>query len=276
MSDIELHLFRIKFIRPSQTSWLHDKKSASEIFKEAISAKPSSEFRQDYIWHIGNIKKIDESGGSFAVGRTTKTTISKYDIESGNFVEEYFEESPYTICLYDLRIGFLAIAKKSKLSPSLAGIANKLKKLLDTTQIVRINEIDVRIDPISDPTGFIQKIFSAYAIKRFTAHFTGPNPTDADELFQKPISIYCQAVNGVSGQVITDGDSLNQNVVVNVTKSVAATGNEASAKIIERQGQRAKNIHLRGDTAKRIFAEDKFSEEIALKEMRSEYEKIRG
>jgi hypothetical protein len=276
MSDIELHLFRIKFIRPIQTSMLHDQKSASEIFKEAISAKPSSEFRQDYIWHIGNIKKIDDYGGSLAVGRTTKTTVSKYDIESGNFVEEYFEQSPYTICLYDLRIGFLAIAKKSKLAPTSAGIASKLKKLLDTTQVVRLNELDVRIDPISDPTGFIQKLSSAYALKRFTAHFTGPNPTDADELFQKPISIYCQAVNGVSGKVVTDGDALNNEVVVEVTKSVAATANEASARIVERQGQRAKNIHLRGDPAKKTFAEERFSEEIALNDMRNEYRRIRG
>lgn len=276
MSHFEFHLFRIKFIRPKQLSLMHDTKSPSEIFKEALGERPDGEFRKDYMWHIGNVKEIDSRGGIFAIGRTTKTTVSQYDQDTGDFIEELFEESPYTLCLYDLNIGFVAIAKKSKLSPTTGGIAGKLKKLIDTAKVVQVNEIDVRIDPITDPDGFIQKLTSAYVIKRFTAHFTGPNPIDADELFQKPMAAYCKEVKGESGRVVTEGESLDQESVATVTKSVAATGNEASARIQENQGQGLKTIHLRGDPAKRTYPEEGFNEESALEGMRDEYRSIRG
>ncbi|MCI5179499.1 MAG: hypothetical protein D3921_01720 [Candidatus Electrothrix sp. AW1] len=275
MASIELNLFRVKFIRPTQKILFPDNKTSSEIFREAISEKPSSEIRKDCIWHIGNIETIDADGGSFAVGRTTTTTLATYHDESRNFVEESFEDSPYTLCLYDSRIGFIAIAKKSKLASTTSDIAKKVKKLLDKTKIVLRNKIDVRIDPISDPDGFIKKLMSAYSIKRFTASFTGPNPFDADELFQKPISVYCQAINGENGHVVTKGKSLDAEVATKVTKSVAATGNEASANIIESHGERAKNVHLSGDPAKKIFDEDDFQAAEALAAMRNEYKKIR-
>lgn len=275
MASIELNLFRVKFIRPAQKIYYQDDNSPSEVFRIAILEKPSSEIRKDCIWHLGNIENIDMDGGSFAVGRTTTTTLAKYEKESGNFVEESFEDSPYTICLYDLRIGFIAIAKKSKLAPTTSDIAKKVKKLLDNTKIVLRNKIDVRIDPISDPDGFIKKLTSAYSIKRFTASFTGPNPFDADELFQKPLSVYCQAINGDSGQVVTKGNSLDADVAIKVTKSVAATGNEASANIIESYGERAKNVHLSGDPAKKRFDENDFQAAEALAAMRNEYKRIR-
>jgi hypothetical protein len=275
MASIEFNLFRVKFIRPAQRILYQDDRSSSEIFRAAISEKPSSEIRKDYIWHIGNIEIIDANGGMFAVGRTTKTMFSTYDSETGNFIEEHFDESPYTLCLYDLQIGFVAIAKKPKLSPAPSDIAKKLKILLDTTKAVQKNEIDVKIDPISDPDKFVDKLMSAYSIKRFTASFTGPNPFDADELFQKPLSVYCQAVNGDNGKVVTEGNSLDAEAVIKVTKSVAATGNEASARIIENRGTRVKNIHLSGDPAKKTFDEDYFQTAEALNVMRNEYKRIR-
>ncbi|WP_155833658.1 hypothetical protein [Halomonas sp. BC04] len=276
MSSIELNLFRIKFVRPRQSSIFDDGIEVSEIFKLAINAKPSSEFRRDYVWHIGNIKEVDEKGGSFAVGRTTKTTLAKYDNESGDFVEEYFEESPYTICLYDLSVGVVAIARKSKLAQTPTGIANKLKKLLAVTSPVLKRNVEVRLDPIPDPKGFIKKLLAAHKIQSFSASFTGPNPVDADELFQKPLSVYCQAVNGEGGRVITEGESLNQEAVVSVTKSVAATGNEASARILEKQGQKTKRIRLKGDPLKLIYEENEFSTEEALEDVRLEYLRVRG
>ena len=245
MQHIEFHLFRVKFIRPGQTSILHDSRTAAEVFKDSIAEKPSMIFKENHIWHIGNNETFDDNSGAFALGRTTKTTLPKYDKDSKNFTEELFEDSPYTFCVYDLSVGFVAVAKKHKLSPDVMGIARKLKVVLENSRPVQINEIRVVIDPISDPDGFILKLKSAYAIKKFTAHFTGPNPVDADALFQKPISVYCQATNGEKGKVEVEGQSLNDETLVAVTYSTAASGNEATAKIVESPGQAPKNIHLR-------------------------------
>jgi hypothetical protein len=276
MSTIELHLFRIKFIKPKQRLLFNNNWTPANIFKSALEEKPSIEFRQDHIWHIGNLQTLDNSGGSFAVGRTTKTTVAKYDLETGNFIEEYFEESPYTLCLYDLNIGLIAIAKKSKLAPTTNGIAKKLNKLLSASKSVRENDINIKIDIISDPEGFIQKIKSSYSLKKFTSHFTGPNPFDADELFQKPLSVYCQAINGDKGRVLVEGDSLDTDVAISIAKSSASTGNEASANIVAYHGGTVKKINLKGDPVKKSYKEEKFKMEVALNEMRLEYQRVRG
>lgn len=276
MSTIELHLFRIKFVKSRQMQLFNNDWTPAQIFQSLLEEKPSLELKQDNIWHIGNLQVLDNSGGAFAVGRTTKTTVAKYDHETGNFVEEYFEESPYTVCLYDLNIGLIAIAKKSKLAPTTKGIANKLNKLFSASTSVSDLNITIRIDLINDPEHFIQKIESSYTLKKFTSHFTGPNPIDADELFQKPLSVYCQTINGEKGKVIVEGTNLDTDVAVSITKSSAATGNEASARIIEHHGSTIKTINLKGDPVKKTYKEEDFNIELALSDMRSEYIRVRG
>jgi hypothetical protein len=276
MNQIEYHLFRVKFIRPKQQSLLHDSRSASDIFKYSIFEKPTVEFKENHIWHIGNIEEYSASSGSFALGRTTKTTLSKYDKLSGNFTEDLFDDSPYTYCIYDLSVGFVAIAKKSKLAPTVTGISRRLKVVLENAEAVKINEIRVIIDPISDPDGFILKLQTAHSIRKFTAHFTGPNPIDADLLFQKPISVYCQAANGEKGKVEVEGSDLNSETLIAVTHSTAASGNEVSAKITEMENQRPKKIHLRGDAVKRSYDEDNHNMELVAMDMRQEYQRIRN
>jgi len=276
MQNIEFHLFRVKFIRPGQQSLMHDDRSASEIFRDSIGERPTMVFKENYKWHIGNIESFDLVSGSFALGRTTKTTLSKFDQGSGNFIEEIFEDSPYTYCVYDLSVGFVAIAKKSKLAPTVTGIARRLRMVLESSKSVGINEIKVVIDPISDPDGFILKLQTAHSIKKFTAHFTGPNPVDADALFQKPISVYCQAANGEKGKVEVEGESLNEETLVAVTHSTAASGNEVVAKIVERPNQRPKKIHLRGDAVKRVYSEDNYSLRQVAAEMKTEYQRVRN
>ncbi len=275
MNYIELHLFRIKFIRPKQRTLFHDDRTPSELFQAAIQEKPSVELREDYLWHIGNINIIDKTGGSFAVGKTTRKAVGKYDAQEGNFIEEFFEEGAYTYCVYDCEIGILAIAKKTKLAPTTKGIAFKLKKLLESTESVEKNGIDLKIDIISDPESFIQKLVASYSLKQFTAHFTGPNPIDADELFQKPLSVYCQAIGGNKGKVVVEGESLEPEMAIEITKSAASTANEASARIIERYGERPKTIHLKGNPVKKIYDEEKFQLHTALVDMRGEYKRVR-
>ena len=116
MPTIEYSLFRVKFVRPRQGSFLHDDLTPSQLLLAAISEKPSAELRKGFNWHIGNIKMFGMAAGYFAFGRTTTASIEKFDVASGNFVEEQLEQSPYTHCVFDASIGFLGIAKKSNLS----------------------------------------------------------------------------------------------------------------------------------------------------------------
>lgn len=276
MQYIEFHLYRVKFIRPQQLSITFDDRSPSQLFKDAIIEKPAFESDSRYKWHIGNNIEFDEFTGSFALGRTTTATLSKFDVVTRNFIEEQSEDSPYTFCIYDLRIGFVAIAKKSKLSPTVNGIARRLAKVLENSLPAIKNEIRVLIDPISDPDGFIKKLQNSFSIKKFTAYFTGPNPFDADALFQKPISVYCKEANGSSGKVEVIGESLNEETIIAVTHSTAACGNEAIAKIIEKPGQAPKRIHLIGDPIKKSYRESECDFKKVAQDMKNEYSRVRN
>jgi hypothetical protein len=220
-------------------------------------------------------RKISETTGYFVIGRTTNSTIEKFDDSTGNFVEEELEESPYTHCVFDARIGLIGIAKKTNLAPTSINIANRIEDLLSQSKVIKANNITVEIRPIPDPEGFIKTLASAYQVSSFTAFFRGPNPFDADEHFQKPLSVYLSAANGEKGKAQIQGDDLNRKVLQNVTRSTAATGNEASARIRKNKNQKSITINLRGNPVKRRYDEEEHQPALVLADLINLYQKIR-
>lgn len=275
MPTIEYSLFRVKMVRPHQSSFLHQDLTPRDVFLRAVLEKPSGELRKGFHWHIGNLQRLSEFTGYFAAGRTTTSSIEKFDAESGNFVEEELEESPYTHCVFDARIGFIGIAKKPNLSQTTKGIANRLEQLLSLTNVVRDNNILVEIRPIPDPEGFLHSLDAAFKVFSFSATFRGPNPFDADEHFQKPLSVYLSAADGAKGKATISGADLNRTVLKEVTRSTAATGNEASARIQKSKRQKAMTINLRGDPIKRKYDEEEHKPEIVLADLTNQYSRVR-
>lgn len=274
MSTSELHLYRIKFIKPAQTKLFLPSTSPRDFFEEALKVRPAVTLRQNHVWHIGNVEYFDNDGGRFAIGRTTKTTIEKYDDQTGNFIEETDDSGPYTFVYFDASLGLLAIAKKSKVAPTVGSIARKLQLLFARTDLAWNAGIEVRVDIIPDPEDFLQKLHSAYSIKGFRADFTGPNPVDADELFQRPLSFYCQQMNAKNGSVSVSGDALDEGTVATVAKSTAATGNHASALIQPSRGSRLVSIAFKGNATKLLVEADEHKDEV-LQKMRGEYSEVR-
>lgn len=241
----------------------------------AIKEKPSAELRKGYKWHIGNVQMFSNETGYLAFGRTTTSTIEKFDTVSGNFVEEELEESPYTHCVFDSGIGFIGIAKKTNLSQTTKGIANRLEQLLSLAEVVKKNDVTVQVRPIPDPDGFLKAIHEAFRVYSFSATFRGPNPFDADEFFQKPLSVYLSAANGLKGKTTINGNDLNRDVLTEVTRSTAATGNEASARIQKSRRQKTMTINLKGDPIKRKYDEQEHNVEAVLVDLANQYRRVR-
>jgi hypothetical protein len=250
--------------------------SRSEIIKQLIRAKPTSELYKGNYWHIGNIKELDDEGGYFALGKTTQSILEKYDSETGNFIEELDETSPYTHVIYDSEIGFFAIAQKTKLSPTIVGIANKLRGLFQSTDIAFSNGLTINIDPISDPKDFIEAIQTAYSIRSFTFTFTRPNPIDVDELFQKPMEKYLEIANGKEGSTTVKGENLDSDPLVELSKSVATSGNDARARLKPTQKDRLIRKSLKSNPAHFGISDEEFTADYALKQGRKLYRNLRG
>lgn len=275
MQSVEYSLFRVKFIKPAQESLFNEKVTPKELLISAVLQKPSAELRAGYHWHIGNVQLYNDSRGYFAIGRTTVSSIEKFDEISGNFIEEETEESPYTHCVFDSSIGFIGIAKKTNLSQTTRGIANRLEELFSLADGIIENNITVEVRPIPDPDGFLKAIIGAYKVYSYTATFRGPNPFDADEHFQKPLAVYLSAANGYKGKATINGDDLNREVLAEVTRSTAATGNEASARVQKSKKQKATTVNLRGDPIKRRYDEKDHHPEIVLNDLTNQYMRVR-
>lgn len=275
MARIEYNLYRVKMVRPLQGSLFSMQATPEELLILALKERPSAEIRANYIWHVGNITNLSEHSGYFAIGRTTLTTLAKFDEKSGDFLDEPSETSPYTYIVFDSSIGLLAIAKKALLAPTTKGLASVLERLLESTSTVAKNDIDVEVRIIPDPAGFLQQIHGAYTVKKFSATFTGPNPFDADEYFQKPLSVYAKAANAKGGKASVAGEDLNRQVIEDVAKSTAAVGNEASARIQRRRGQRCITINMSGDPVKMVYEEDEHDIAAVAEDMIDEYNRVR-
>jgi hypothetical protein len=274
MTTLEYHLYRTKFIKPSQVDLFQPELSAREMLEAGLAARPSIELRQNNVWHVGNVEYLSEGSGRFAIGRTTLTTVEKFDETTGNFTELVDDSGPYTFVYFDSKLGLLGIGKKTKVAADVKSIARKIQKLLSSTKLVKRNNIDVRVEFIRDAEGFLQKLYAAYAIKRFKATFTGPNPIDADELFQKPMSYYCQQLEAEQGSVTVAGESLNENSVAAVAKSTAATANDATAVIQNSRGERPVSISFKGD-AKKVIVEHDTDKEDVLRTIQNTYREVR-
>lgn len=274
MTVSEYHLYRVKLIKPAQFQLFSNDVKTSQIFEEAINEKPSLVLKEHNVWHIANIEYIDITGGRFAVGRTTKTTVEKFDNASGDFIKQIDDSGPYTLVYFYSDIGLIGITKKTKVAPDVKSIASRIKGLFEKTAIVQSFGIEVRVDPIPDPESFLEKIKNAYSVTKFKASFTGPNPVDADELFQKPISVYCSALGGENGSIQVFGESLDKDVIEAVTKSTAATANTASARIKTERNKKPVPVYLKGEAVK-ISIDDDASSDVAFYEIRQIYDGVR-
>jgi len=182
--------------------------------------------------------------------------------------------SPYTHCVFDAAIGFVGIARKPALSPTTRGISRRIEELLSRSKQVRENNIRVEIDAIPNPESFLAEIEQAYRVLRFAATFHGPNPFDADEYFQRPLSVYLARADGTKGKAQIEGNDLNREVIQAVTKSTAATGNEASAQVQRVKGGRKAKVSLKGSTIGSSY-EKLHDPKIALEDLRAAYQRVR-
>jgi len=276
MRNSYVFLFRVKFIKGKQLPLEFENIEPGEILLQAIKEKPDIDTKEGYSWRIGNINSLDNRYGSFAIGRKTPTPLPYFDSEKKDFVESMSETSPYTMIYFDSVIGLLGIKRNYHLAPRESSIAKKIEQLLTSTAIVRRSMTYVEIDAVKDPMSFINKLRNAYSIKKFTVTFGGPNPFDADEIFHKPMSIYLQEAEGKEGKTIIDGENLNAETLVQMTRSVAATGNNAIARFRNSASEKIISASLRDNPAKIVVSQEMIDEKKINQKLIEEYTKVRN
>lgn len=229
---MEFFLYRVKVKYPeSFYLFPEDMISTHEAVKLAVRSNPTFEIRKAHTWRIGNLSRIDNVSDAFAFGRVHKVRTSGFDETYGNFHEVDYEEAPYTWVLIDYNLQVAAIAKNSKISSKIEGVANNLGRLLNASIVARNFGIEFIVKRINDPVDFIESLRESFTILKFSFTFGLPNPFDAHKDFHKPFENLNRFVHADSARTTLKGPSLNNQVLEEMTKSLAATGEEVTATI---------------------------------------------
>lgn len=273
---MDLSLYRIKAFLPPL---FKDPIPPATAVRRAVEQKPTTTTGlRGGRWHIGNVQSVDTDGVYFALGRITKAAVPVLDPVTGNFVESSSETAPYTHVLLDVPSEVCGIGKKSSLAPNPEAMGRYLAKVLEASEVARQYDVRFEVSPLSDPEEFLEILRAALNIRRFTVTFTRPNPFDADEDFHKPMSRLVQAAGGESGSATLKGEALAEGTLEDLTRSVAATGDNASARVQLEPGHRPVTRSLVGGTASLSTGDLDVADErpAALAKLRALYAAIRG
>lgn len=276
MIDFQLFRLKVQFV-PQGNLLTGQFPERPQLLREAILERPAAELRKGYEWHIGNVQTVRDAGLYFAVGRVTKGTLPLFDEATQEFKEVEFEQAPYTHALLDLPLGLLAVARNSRLSPTQLGIAKQVARLLAETTTMRDQSGRVIADPLSDPEEFIKYLRGAWAVTRFKITFGRPNPIDVNEDFQEPMERLLAETEGTKGHTVVNGERLEPEPLEELSRSAAATGQDAHATMRMRKGGPKIRRGLREKSVILRQAEpvDDESRSTILDTIRGRYEAIR-
>lgn len=241
-----IHVMRIRCEPLDQASLFAERRPPSLVITDAILSTPTANVGRGSEWHIGRPERLQSDGIGFQMGRVQAVTAPQYDTEQHWFFEEETQRAPYTIGVYDQRHQACGIIKKTGVSQSPGEVAGKLEKLLNATPHPEQAGYQIVVDPITDPEQFVEQIRNAHEVTSFTFFAGFENPFDVENLIQRPAEKFNKIAGGERTKVEVQGDNLNKEVLEELSRGVASTGEYAAANIRPGEGQRAKRIYLRG------------------------------
>jgi len=227
---ISFQLFRIKVYLPEQTNIHNLDSEPTEVLVRTIESLPSAKLRRGFIWHIGNVTAFDAHAYYFRLGKISKEPAEVY--ENGAFFDAPYNIAPYTHVILDATLELCGIAHKTSLSGSASQIANQLDRLLNRSDKAKLFEADFEIKSLEDPTEFLEYLRQAERIKKFRLSFSKPNPVDTEKDFVQPMERLLRKSNGLRGATELRGKDLEPETLEELTRSAAATGENASAEIV--------------------------------------------
>lgn len=274
MSDFQLFRFSV-LPNPQASMSFNRERPRSEILQDIIiRASTVSSVRN---WRVHNVEAIEGDGFYLRIGRNSVRAVQTYDNDKG-FQDEEFEDAPYTHVVINIPNEVCAIAKKTNLSQNTVTIGKALARILSEVDAARELDAAIEIREITDPTEFISYLETAEAITSFEFTIARPNAFDVNEDIVKPAQKALDELQGQSGSVKFLGESLDAEGLEEITRSMAAQGQEAKARLKMAGSARPIYRSLNQDTAvvstdEVITSTDKIN---LLQLVQRKYREIRG
>lgn len=272
-----IHVLRIRCEPLEQASLFAQARSPSLVITDALLSTPTAHVGRGSEWHIGRPERLPNDGVGFQLGRVQAVTAPQFDVEQHWFFEEETQRAPYTIAVYDQRHQACGVIRKAGVSQSAGEVAGKLEKLLNATPHTEAAGYRVVVDPIKDPQQFVEQMRVAHEVTSFTFFAGFENPFDVENLIQRPAEKFNKIAGGERTKVEVQGDKLNKDVLEELSRGVASTGEYAAANIRTSEGGRTKRIYLRGSPLTEAVkpTPDKSLFDLILTATREAYDRIR-
>jgi len=273
-----IHIARIRCEPLQQGSLFVEERSPTTVISDCIIARPTAEVGRGSSWHIGASNVMTGDGISFQMGRVQEITSPQYDSIEHSFFEAQAERAPYTLAIYDQRHQCCGIVRKSGVSQSANEICSKLQTLLNSTDFPQRAGVRIVVDPLVDPENFIEQLRNSAEIVKFSFTAGFENPFDVDTLIQRPAEKFNQTVGGSQTKVEVEGPNLNKDVLEELSRAVASTGDKAAASIRKKPRQKSKRIYLKGTPLQEPLdiPSDKSPFQAMLAATRAAYDRIRN
>jgi hypothetical protein len=272
-----IHVLRVRCEPLLQPGLFSEPREASIVISDSLLATPTAQVGRGSEWHIGRPEVLPEYGIGFQMGRVQAVATPQFDTEEHRFFEAEALRAPYTLGIYDQQYQACGIIRKSGVSQSSSEIAGKLQRLLNATPFPETAGYRIVVDPIPDPAHFVEQIRSAERITKFSFVASFENPFDVENLIQRPAEHFNQVARGRRTKVEVDGEDLNKEVLEELARGVAATGEQAAASIRPAVGARGKRIYLKGSPVTEQIepGDDESVFESMLRVTRDAYSRIR-
>lgn len=271
-----IHLIRVKAPPKPQRDAFVTELSSDEIITASFLKRPTAKVPRGGVWHIGNATELDNSI-YFRLGREAVVRAHQYDEIAREFVEIEEEQAPFTHGIYDREFQTAGILVRPGVSLNAKQVANKLQALLASTNIAEKHNAVIDVDPILDPVGMIEALRTARRITRFEFSFGLRNPPDDHKFFQGPMKSFAAVVGADGGKASLTGPAMDPEMLIDVTRAVAAEGDEVTANVQEREGSAIVRKSLRSNYL-RVEIEARVGEvgPVISDALRRAYLKLRG
>ncbi|MFQ5646924.1 MAG: hypothetical protein ACE5GM_08350 [bacterium] len=217
---------------------------------------------------------LRESGLYFQLGKTARSQRSYY--EAGRFVDEKAVASLYTNVILDIKYGLCAIARKSRLNPSTAGIANRFIKQLNQAKRARLTGVGFQADPVIDPEDFLGHLKQAKTIRKFWINFSKIDTFGENVSAANPFQAYLKRLGASSGKAEFKGAKLKAEPLGELSREIASSGHDAGALLQFEQDGALFSKHLKDNPV--VFTQagfaDKEQRRNLLHNIRAKYFKI--
>lgn len=207
---------------------------ASSILEKIVNSAPRRTLKTRS-WLIGNVQEISKGVLYFRFGR--ERSLKKTVWLDDHFDDVEDKDMPYCHIFINTDIEYFSISHNPRVGSSIPSIVRQLHSLFRETEEAKQFSLEFEFRPIKNPTDFIDRLKAAKIVRRFWFTVARPNVADAGQA-TRDLERFTKDMGGRKAKTQIEGNAINIESAVQLSKVAASNGQDAGASFRERRATR--------------------------------------